>query len=369
MQSPIAVSCFNIIPIILPEIQVMHLFVKSSWRGVVAALAFAALTSRPLVADEPTVEVLVGPSSPAPAKDEASELNAPFAMEFTADGDMMIVEYDGGRVWSWREGQGLTHLAGDGVLGYVDGPAKQARFNKLHNLVIMADGVLILSEHLNHTVRKYDPATKTISTLLGNGKPGSAAESVAASSATFNQPICVALTPDRSSLLIADIGNRRIRRLHFESGLVTVVAGNGERGVPADGSLATASPLVDPRGAIQNEAGEIFLIERGGHALRKIDTAGKITTLAGDGKAGHRDGDALKGQLNGPKHLCFGPDGSVFMADDTNHAVRRYDPRAKTLTTVDLGDYKLNRPHGVCVHQGWLYIADSYHHRVLRVKL
>ena len=57
------------------------------------------------------------------------------------------------------------------------------------------------------------------------------------------------------------------------------------------------------------------------------------------------------------------------MADDLNHAIRKYDPQAQTLTTVDLGEYTLSRPHGVCVHQGWLYIADSYHHRVLRVKL
>lgn len=334
-----------------------------------ASIFVAMDAGRLLVADEPLVEVLVGPEAPVPNKDEKSELNAPFAMEFDAEGKMIIVEYDGGRIFSWRPGSGLTHLAGNGEVGYVDGPAKDAAFNKLHNLAIMSDGSMILSEHLNHTVRKYDPATNMVSTLLGNGKPGPASESVDISAATVNQPICVSLTPDRNSLLIADIGNRRIRRLRFDTGLVTVVAGNGQRGVPADGSTATASPLVDPRGAIENEKGEIFLIERNGNALRKIDVDGKLATIAGSGKAGHRDGDALTAELNGPKHLCFGLGGSVFLADDMNHAVRKYDPQSQTLTTVDLGRYKLSRPHGVCVHDGWLYIADSYHHRVLRVKL
>lgn len=347
----------------------MHSYRNPLLVCLVVNLSLAIVADRPLNADQPLVEVLVGPTATDPGQDAASELNAPFAMEFDADGDMIIVEYDGGRIFSWRQGRGLTHLAGDGKLGHVDGPAKNARFNKLHNLAILDDGEVILSEHLNHAVRKYDPATKTISTLLGSGKPGPADLSVAAPAATFNQPICVSLTPGQDSLLIADIGNRRIRRLQFDTGVVTVVAGNGDRGVPADGAIATESPLVDPRGAIENEAGEIFLIERNGHALRKIDAEGTITTLAGSGKAGHRDGEALAAELNGPKHLCFGVDGSVFLADDMNHAVRKYDPQSKTLTTVDLGDYKLSRPHGVCVHDGWLYIADSYHHRVLRVKL
>jgi hypothetical protein len=326
-------------------------------------------TKRPAFAAEPTVEVLFGPADPVPTKGSTSDLNNPFAIEFAANGEMIIVEYEGGRVLSWSQKNGLKHLAGRPEAGYQDGEAKAAQFNKLHNLAILDDGSILLSDHLTHTIRKFDPKSNRVSTYSGTGKPGPAAVTTAIAAATYNLPISISLVPSKKSLLVADIGNRRIRRADFESGVVSIVAGNGEKGTPEDGSLATESPLLDPRAAIENEAGEIFLIERNGNALRKIDLEGRISTIAGDGTAGPRDGDALAAQLNGPKHLCFDESGNIFIADDMNHAVRKYDPATKTLTTVDLGDYKISRPHGVCVHEGWLYIADSYQHRVLRVKL
>ena len=356
-------------PDILPEITQLKPPHCLFFLRLLVSLSLILTAIQPLVADVPVVEVLIGPSDPAPAKGALSDLDTPFAVEFNALGEMLIVEYEGGRLLSWTAQNGLNHFAGNGKAGYVDGPAKSAEFNKLHNLVILADGSVLMSDHLNHAVRKYDPKTNLVSTLSGNGKPGPAVDSVSASAATFTQPICVSLTPDQKSILIADIGNRCIRRLELETGLVTIIAGNGQSGSPEDGGVAKTSPLRDPRGAIQNDLREIVLIERGGHAVRKIDTAGKITTIAGTGKAGHVDGDALAAQLKGPKHLCFGPNGVVFIADDENHAIRKYDSSTKTLSTVDLGEYKLQRPHGVCVHDGWLYIADSYQNRVLRLKL
>lgn len=332
-------------------------------------LAFHQFITAFATADQPVVEVLVGPTATVPAEKEVSELNAPFAMEFDSDGDMIIVEYDGGRIFSWHEGHGLTHLAGDGKLGYVDGPAKSARFNKLHNLAILPNGEILLSDHLNHAIRKYDPRTKLVSTLAGNGKSGPAESSIDVAAARFNQPICVSLTPEAKSLLIADINNRKIRQLHLETGIITAIAGSGKQGIPPEGSLAIKASLVDPRAAIQNKAGEIFFVERNASVLRKIDPHGKLSTLAGTGKTGFVDGAAMTAQMNGPKHLCFSADGGIFIADDNNHAIRKYDPQAATLVTVDLGDFKLKRPHGVCVHDDWLYIADSYQHRILRVKI
>lgn len=314
-------------------------------------------------------EVLIGPSEPVPTTTE-SVLFEPFAMEFDAHGTMVIVEYTGGRVLTWSESTGLKHVAGGPQQGYVDGEALNARFNKLHNLVILPSGKIILSEHLNHTIRQYDPASATISTFSGTGtKQGPAILQVSIDQATYNQPICVSASPDHSSILVADIGNHVIRRIDLGSGLVTIVAGNGKSGNPIDGELATESPLIDPRGAIENKDGEMYVISRGGHMLWRIDREGRIFRVAGNGKPDLVDGDITQSQLNGPKHLCFGPSGEIYLADDVNDAVRKFDPKTGSLTTVDLGDYKLKRPHGVTVRDGWLYIADSFHHRILRVKL
>lgn len=315
------------------------------------------------------VEVLVGPPEPVPPATAKSVLVEPFAMEFDAEGTMVIVEYTGGRVLTWTEDGGLKHVAGGPEQGYIDGEALNARFNKLHNLVILPTGKMILSEHLNHTIRQYDPVDKTVTTFSGNGKQGPAVASVGVDAATFNQPICVMAAPDYSSLLVADIGNHVIRRIDLASGLVTIVAGTGKKGNPVDGAMAKESALVDPRGAIENAEGEMYVISRGGHMLWKIDREGKISRVAGNGKPGLVDGGLNESQLNGPKHLCFGASGEVYLADDVNDAVRKFDPKTGVLSTVDLGDYKIKRPHGVLVREGWLYIADSFQHRILRVKL
>jgi DNA-binding beta-propeller fold protein YncE len=130
------------------------------------------------------------------------------------------------------------------------------------------------------------------------------------------------------------------------------------------------APLVDPRAAAYDKAGNLYIVERSGNALRVIDTAGKVRTVAGSGKKGRADGAGNGATLNGPKHLAIDPSGAAYIADDNNNLVRCFDPNTGVLTTV-LGDgeFKLNRPHGVQVHDGWLYIADSWNHRVVRLKL
>jgi streptogramin lyase len=356
-------------PLIVPEIRTMNVRNQFLFIAFICFAQNLLPTDSLSIAAEPLVEVLVGPMGHKPENGAKSELNTPFAIEFAAGGEMIIVELDGGRIFSWHEKNGLRHLAGAGGSGYLDGAAKQAKFNQLHNLAIQEDGSMLLSDHNNQAVRRYDPVNQTVSTVVGSGERGPAVASSSARDARFNLPICVALTPNKQSLLIADIGNHCIRRWDIENDLVTTVAGNGKSGAPRDGLKAIDAPLVDPRAAIQNEGGEVYVLERGGHALRRISSDGIISTVAGTGKPGRRDGKALESQFDGPKHLCFGPKGVVFVADDNNHAIRRYDPQTSTLTTVDLGHYQIRRPHGVCVHEDWLYIADSYQHRILRVKL
>src|SRR5205814_7748526 len=107
--------------------------------------------------------------------------------------------------------------------------------------------------------------------------------------------------------------NRRIRKIDLKTGTVTTVAGNGQKSVPPDGDAAVNAPLVDPRAVAVDKKGNIWILERNGHALRVVDAAGKIRTVAGTGKAGLSGdgGDALKAQLNSPKHLCVDLGGNV----------------------------------------------------------
>lgn len=311
----------------------------------------------------------------------------PFAVDFAADGRLLFVEMVGGERLRQIAPDGvLTTLAGSGKRGNAGdgGPAKLAEFNGMHNLVIAPDGVVYLADAFNNRVRKYDPKTRTVTAFAGTGKKGFAGDGGPAAQAQLSQAICIALAPDGRTLYVADIGNRRVRAVDTKTGIIRTVAGNGRKGVPTDGEPATRQPLVDPRAVAVDGKGNVYVVERGGHALRVVDTAGKIRTVAGTGKAGHGGdgGPALKAALNGPKYASIDRDGSVLIADTENHQIRRYIPGKETIELIagtgkagsagvggDPRKLQLKRPHGVIAHPktGEIYIADSDNGRILKI--
>src|SRR5436305_103122 len=150
---------------------------------------------------------------------------------------------------------------------------------------------------------------------------GSGSDNVPATKARLDQPFGIAFSADGGKLYAADLDNRRIRVIDMKSGIVSLVAGNGKKGVPADGADAKAAPLVDPRAVTVDRKGNVYVLERSGHALRVVDAAGRIHTVVGTGRAGNTgdDGDGRKATLKGPKHLCTDADDNVIIADSSNH--------------------------------------------------
>ena len=349
------------------------------------ALALACLSLAPLHAER---LVLVAGSGEKTADAPATEcaLHEPFGVEFTPRGEMIIVEMErGNRVLRVDAGGTLSVLAGTGVKGFAGdgGPARDAQFSGIHNLAIAPAGDIYLADTWNNRVRRIDAKTGIVSTFAGTGKKGSGGDGGPAAQAEFGTVIQIALDPTAQHLYVADIGSRRIRRIALATGIIETVAGNGEHGVPPDGADAKAAPLLDPRAVAVAPDGGFYILERTGHALRHVDPAGKIRTVAGTGKPGATGdgGDARLATLNGPKHLCLDRDGSVLIADAENHFVRRYDPKTGLITRVagtgqsgaaGLGGEplraELRRPHGITVSaDGTLFITDSYNDRILKI--
>ena len=304
-----------------------------------------------------------------------SPLKSPFGVDFNTYGDMWIVELEGGRVHRF-EVAGELHLAGgDGTKSYHGdgGNLGAATFNGMHNCAVTPNGDLYIADSWNHCIRKVNAATGVISTIAGTGQQGFSGDGGPATAATFDFVMCITLNPANDVLHIADLNNHRIRALDLTSGLLTTVAGNGKKGIPKDGDVAVQSPLVDPRAVAEDSQGRIWILERSGHALRVVLPDGTIQTVAGTGTKGFVDGRGLISQFGSPKHLCLDDADNVYLADDENAAIRRFDSRTHEVTTIlgkGQGDarIKLSHPHGVTWEQGWLYVVDMGHNRILRMK-
>jgi DNA-binding beta-propeller fold protein YncE len=305
-----------------------------------------------------------------------TRLNGPFGVDFDRSGDMLIVEIAGHRVLRVDRQGILTRIAGTGDKGDAGdgGPALRAQFNSMHSLAVAADGAIYVADTLNNRVRQIDPRTATIAAFAGTGEKGFSGDGGPAAQALFNGIYCVALDPAGARLYLTDLENRRIRVVDRRTGMVSTVAGNGQKGKPEDGADARRAPLVDPRAAAVDAQGNLYILERSGNALRVVDPHGRIRTVIGDGRGDTR--------LKGPKHLCVDRDGSVLIADTDNHRIVRYVPGEDRVLPVAGSGVKgssgvpgppdqvqLNEPHGVRVGPaGDLYIVDSMNHRVLRME-
>ncbi len=314
-----------------------------------------------------------------------AKLGMPFGVEFDSAGNLYFVEIDGHRACRIDKTGLLTRIAGTTEKGLSDGGGKPlaAQFNALHNLAIAPNDDIYLGDTLNHRVCKIDAKTGVFSTVVGSGEKGFSGDGGPAVKAKFSGIYCASLSPSGEQIYVADLDNRRIRKIDLKSGIVTTVAGNGEKGVPADGAEAAKSPLVDPRAVAVDRLGNVFVLERGGHALREVDRQGKIRTIVGTGQKGASGdgGPALQATMNGPKHLCIDRDGGVLIADTENHIIRKYWPADGRITRVAGSGKKgtggvpgpalaveMNQPHGVYVHpNGEIYISDATNRRILKI--
>jgi len=322
-------------------------------------------------------------AAPGPARE--AKLAGPSGIDFDRSGNLFIAESDGHRLLKVDPNGQLSVVAGTGDAGDLgdDGPALKARFVSLRDVAAASDGVVFGCDAGAHKVRRVD-LLQTLATVAGTGSRGFSGDGRDARKAQLATPAGIALDEPRHRLIIADSDNRRVRALDLKSGVVTTIAGSGQKGVPKVGGKAVDQPLIDPRAVAVDPAGNIYILERGGHALRLLARDGTIRTAIGtSGQAGASGdgGPAALARLNSPSALALDRLGDIYIADTGNHVVRRYRVRQGTVDrycgngnagSAGVGGspdkMQLNRPQGLRFStDGRLYIADTGNNRIVRI--
>jgi sugar lactone lactonase YvrE len=274
----------------------------------------------------------------------------------------------------------ITTIAGSGERGYRgDGSiAVNAALNMPHEIRFDARGNLFIAERDSHVVRKVDMKTGVISTVAGTGAPGFSGDGGPGVKAQLRQPHSIVFDHN-GDLLICDIGNRRIRRLHLDTGIIETYAGTGEAKPTPEGAPAAGTPLNGPRTFAVAPNGDLYLALREGNAVFRIDAKSQtLHRVAGTGEQGYAGdgGPALNAKLAGPKGLAYATGDVLYIADTENHVIRSVSLKTGIISTVlgtgergdgpepDPAKCKLSRPHGVLFANGLLYVSDSESHRI-----
>lgn len=207
-----------------------------------------------------------------------------------------------------------------------------ASFSQITTVQVDERGDLYVCDRFNHRIRKVDATTKIVTTVVGSGVGGPesgrfSGDGGPATLAQLNSPRGLFLDRD-GNIFISDTANWRIRRVDAATGVITTVAGNGLEGFSGDGGLATAARLGVFKDIFVDGGGHLFIGDEDNNRVRRVDgQTGVITTVAGNGKRDYMgdSGPATLASLNDPKSVFIDSRGSLYIADEDNHVIRKVD--------------------------------------------
>jgi sugar lactone lactonase YvrE len=294
--------------------------------------------------------------------------DSPTGIITDAAGNILIADLANNKIRKITVATGQVSTFAGSTYGYTDGAAATAKFGNLVGICVDAAGNVYVGDLSNNCIRKITPGG-TVSTLAGTTTAGSANGNGA--TARFSWPSMLVMGKD-NHIYVADRNNVRIRKVSL-TGDVTTFAGGPVAGT-ADGTGANAQ-FNGPAGIATDAAGNLYVSDINSNNIRKITTAAAVTTMAGLNPAGFVNGTGSAAKFNWPYGMAVDADNNVYVADASNHCIRKITPGGVVSTLAGSGAAgyangvgtaaTFNNPSGVAIDAaGNLLVADQGNNRI-----
>lgn len=358
--------------------------------AVAAALGIAAglVAVSPAVALEGTdiISTFAGTGAAASSGDGGPAVAAgvwsPIGIATAADGRLAIPEPTANRVRIVSPAGIITTIAGTGAAGSGGdgGQASAAQLNGPRDAAFDAAGNLYIADRVNHVVRKVAP-NGIITTVAGTGVAGGGGDGLPATQAQLSEPLGVAVDA-AGNLYIADATNRNVRKV-APNGIISTFAGTGASGTGGDGGPATQATFVRPNDVRVTNLQAVLVVDTDGRTVRSIAGDGIISTIAGTAGVAGNSGDggpATAARLSAPIEVAVDPFNNLYISDSGGARIRRVNTAGVISTIAGTGDQAFGgdggpaikasfiQPSGVSLNAaGDLFIADTGNNRVRKI--
>ncbi len=261
-----------------------------------------------------------------------ASFNNPNNIAVDSAGNVYVVDMNDQRIRKITPAGVVTTYAGNGTAGLVNGSSGSAEFNYPQGVAVDSSGNVYVGDSNNNNIRKITTGG-TVSVFAGSSSGSSGSSNGTGTSASFNSPQGIAVDSS-GNVYVADTNNNKIRKI-TSAGVVTTFAGSGTAG-SADGT-GTGAQFNGPQGVTVDSSGNVYVADTNNNKIRKITPAGVVTTVAGSGASGTADGLSTSAQFNQPKGLAMDASGTLYVGDAGNDLVRTIDPSGYVSTSAGSG--------------------------------
>ncbi len=269
----------------------------------------------------------------------AAQFSSPAGVAVDAAGNVYIADAGNNRIRKMTPGGVVSTFAGTGTAGSANGAGNVAQFSSPGGVAVDAAGNVYVADNNNHSIRKITSGG-VVSTLAGSSPYGYA--NGPGSTAKFYYPSGVAVDAG-GNVYVADQYNHSIRKI-TSAGVVTTLAGTGTAGT--GNGAGNASQFYYPIGVAVDAGGNVYVSEQYGHKVRKVTSGGTVSDFAGSGTAGYADGTGVTAQFNYPYGVAVDALGNVYVADQYNERIRKVTPGGVVTTLAGSGAQAYNDGKG-----------------------